>query len=93
MFVYIPYLLWVGEPGQIFWAFTTSLIGVLAFSAVMQGYLLTLTNYLDRALLIVASILLILSGLTTDMIGFGLIILVVLMQIARKKKHGTLSTT
>jgi TRAP-type uncharacterized transport system fused permease subunit len=91
MFVYIPYLLWVGEPGQIFWAFTTSLVGVLAFSAVMQGYLLTVTNYLDRALLIAASILLILSGLTTDMIGFGLIIVVALLQIARKKKSNTLS--
>jgi TRAP-type uncharacterized transport system fused permease subunit len=63
----------------------------LAFSAVMQGYLLTVTNYLDRALLIAASILLILSGLTTDMIGFGLIIVVALLQIARKKKSNTLS--
>lgn len=92
MFVYIPYLLWVGEPGQIFWAFTTSLVGVLAFSAVMQGYLLTVTNIIDRALLAIASILLILSGLTTDMIGFGLIAVVVFYQLYRIKKKDTLAT-
>lgn len=92
MFIYIPYLLWVGEPGQIFWAFTTSLVGVLAFSAVMQGYLLTETNIIDRVLLAVSSILLILSGLTTDMIGFGLIAVVVFYQLYRIKKKDTLVT-
>jgi TRAP-type uncharacterized transport system fused permease subunit len=93
MFVYIPYLLWTGEPGQIFWAFTTSLIGVLAFSAVMQGYLLTDTNIIDRVLLAAASISLILSGLSTDMIGFGLIAVVVFYQLFRIRKRDKLVTT
>jgi TRAP transporter 4TM/12TM fusion protein len=92
MFVYIPYLMWVGEPGQILWAFTTSLVGVLAFSAMMQGYLLDNTNILDRALLGAASLTLILSGLPTDALGFGLIAVVVIMQLARKKKRVQLVT-
>jgi TRAP transporter 4TM/12TM fusion protein len=93
MFVYIPYLMWVGEPGQILWAFVTSLIGVLAFSAVMQGYLLTNTNIIDRVLLAAASISLIISGLTTDTIGFGLIAIVIFYQLFRIKKKNTLATT
>lgn len=87
MFVYIPYLMWVGEPGQIIWSFTTSLVGVLAFSAMMQGYLLDDTNILDRVLLGAASFSLVLLGLPTDALGFGLIIAVALMQLARKKKR------
>lgn len=90
MFVYLPQLLWVGSLGQIAWAFATSLLGVLAFSAVMQGYLYCETNLVDRAMLSVASISLILSSLLTDGIGLGLILLVIVLQIARSKKKPTL---
>ena len=73
MFVYIPALLWIGEPTAIIWAFVTTLVGVLAFSALMQGYLITDTNILDRVLLGLASITLVLPDLTTDFIGFGIL--------------------
>lgn len=86
MFVYLPQLLWMGSLGQIAWAFTTSLFGVLAFSAVMQGYLYCETNLIDRLLLAAASISLILSSLLTDGIGFGLILLVFMLQKTRSKK-------
>jgi TRAP transporter 4TM/12TM fusion protein len=73
MFVYIPALLWIGTTGQVIWAFTTTLMGVLAFSALMQGYLLTQTKLLDRALLAVGAISLVLPGLLTDFIGFAIL--------------------
>ncbi len=85
MFVYIPYLLWVGEPGQIAWSFITTLVGVLAFSALMQGYLLAETTILDRVLLGIAAITLVITGLTTDLIGFGLIAAVMYMQYTRNR--------
>jgi TRAP transporter 4TM/12TM fusion protein len=86
MFVFIPSLLWVGSAGTIIWSFTTTLVGVLAFSALMQGYLVTDTTWADRAMLAVAAFLLILTSLTTDAIGFSLIVLVMFIQYNRSKK-------
>jgi TRAP transporter 4TM/12TM fusion protein len=86
MFVFIPSLLWVGSAGTIIWSFTTTLVGVLAFSALMQGYLVTDTTWVDRAMLAVAAFLLILTSLTTDAIGFSLIVLVMFIQYNRSKK-------
>jgi TRAP transporter 4TM/12TM fusion protein len=73
MFVYIPALLWIGTTGEVIWAFTTTLIGVLAFSALMQGYLLTDTKISDRVLLGASAISLVLPGLLTDFIGFAIL--------------------
>jgi TRAP transporter 4TM/12TM fusion protein len=73
MFVYIPALLWIGTTGEVIWAFTTTLIGVLAFSALMQGYLLTNTKISDRVLLGASAISLVLPGLLTDFIGFAIL--------------------
>jgi TRAP transporter 4TM/12TM fusion protein len=87
MFVYIPALLWIGNPGQIIWAFTTTLVGVLAFSALMQGYLLTDTTILDRAILALASITLVLPDLTTDFLGFAILGSVFVIQYLRLRRN------
>ena len=86
MFVYIPALLWMGTAGHIIWAFITTLIGVLSFSAMMQGYLLDDTNVLDRVTLGLASITLVLPDLFTDFVGFGLLALVFVLQYVRVKR-------
>ena len=85
MFVYIPALLWIGSTGEVIWAFTTTLVGVLAFSALMQGYLLTDTKISDRVLLAGAAISLVLPGLLTDFIGFAILSLVFAIQYFRVK--------
>jgi TRAP transporter 4TM/12TM fusion protein len=85
MFVYIPALLWVGTIDQVIWAFTTTLMGVLAFSALMQGYLLTETKTLDRILLGAGAISLVLPGLLTDFVGFAILCLVVAIQYYRSR--------
>lgn len=88
MFVFIPSLLWMGSPGEILWSFITTLVGVLAFSALMQGFLYTTTNLFDRGLLAIASILLVLTSLPTDFLGFGLIVAVFAIQYFRVKRNG-----
>lgn len=85
MFVYIPGLLWVGSAGTIVWSFTTTLVGVLAFSSLMQGYLLSETTWYDRALLATAAGALVFTSITTDLIGFTLIAAVISLQYFRGK--------
>ncbi|MGI6583625.1 MAG: TRAP transporter permease [bacterium] len=85
MFIYIPALLWMGSPIDIIWSSFTALIGVLAFSALSQGYLVAPTKLYDRIILGVASFALVFPGLKTDMIGFGLLVLVVILQRIRNK--------
>jgi TRAP-type uncharacterized transport system fused permease subunit len=85
MFVYIPALLWIGSTGEVIWAFTTTLFGVLAFSALMQGYLLTETKITDRILLGIGAISLVFPDLLTDFVGFAIISLVVAIQYFRSK--------
>lgn len=93
MFVFIPSLLWVGSAGTIIWSFTTTLVGVLAFSALMQGYLVVQTTWADRGLLAIAAFLLILTSLPTDAIGFSLIALVMFIQFNRSKKQQAMPAT
>lgn len=93
MFVYIPSLLWVGSAGTIIWSFTTTLVGVLAFSAMMQGYLLSKTTWLDRGLLAMSAGSLVITGITTDLLGFSLIAVVIILQFVRGKAFKPIEST
>lgn len=93
MFVYIPSLLWVGSAGTIIWSFTTTLVGVLAFSAMMQGYLLSKTTWLDRGLLAMSAGSLVITGITTDLLGFSLIAVVIILQFVRGKAFKPIAST
>jgi TRAP transporter 4TM/12TM fusion protein len=86
MFVFIPSLLWVGSASVIIWTTFTTLAGVLAFSALMQGYLLSETTWYDRALLASAAFALVWTSVFTDVLGFSLIALVIFVQIIRAKR-------
>jgi TRAP transporter 4TM/12TM fusion protein len=86
MFVFFPSLLGVGTPTLILWTFSTALIGVLSFAAVTQGFLLIKTTIYERIMLGIAAITLILRGISTDLIGFGFILAVVVLQMLRQKK-------
>lgn len=84
MFIFIPQLLLLqGSWYEILWAFFTSSIGVLAFSAMMQGFLLRVTKPLDRLILATAALLLVLPTLITDFIGFGVLAIVFILQSRR----------
>jgi TRAP-type uncharacterized transport system fused permease subunit len=67
----------------------TGTIGVIALAASVQNWLLTRCLLWERIVLFVAAITLIKPGLITDVIGFGLLLVVILIQLARRKKAGS----
>ena len=87
MFVYGPPLLLKGDLSDIVLALVTASIGTCALSGAVQGWFLKLgnINYLERAALLGASLLLIKPGWITDIIG--IIILFVLFLLRWRKKR------
>jgi TRAP transporter 4TM/12TM fusion protein len=80
LFVYGPELLLIGSPWSIALTFATAFVGCIAMAGVVEGWLVGETNWLERALLLVSSLLLMAPGLTTDLPGLGCFLLVVLLQ-------------
>jgi len=64
----------------------TSLIGMFAVSSSLEGYLMCKMPWYQRIVILVGGILLIYPGLTTDIIGIILVILVATMQFLGKKR-------
>jgi len=87
MFVYIPFLLWQGTAVQIIGASITALLGVLSFSAAMQGFIITKTTIVDRGLLGLSAIMLVMYGTATDILGLVSLVAVLFMQYLRAKKE------
>ncbi len=86
MFVFNPVLLGFGKTyAEIIIASITAFVGVGALSTAVEGYFLTLSNKIERLLLLAAGLLLIKAGLTTDLIGLVIIVTISLFQIKRKK--------
>lgn len=84
MFVYGPALLVGVEAWQpTLLALGTATIGTLCLAAAAIGYLTRPAHMVERALLLVAALTLIRPGIATDMIGFGLLVLVIVLQRAR----------
>ena len=63
----------------------TSVIGMYAISAALEGYMTTRLNPLFRALLAVAGLMLIYPGLVTDLIGITITVVVFVITMAGKK--------
>ena len=64
----------------------TSVIGMYAISAALEGYMTTRLNPLFRALLAVAGLMLIYPGLVTDLIGIAITVVVFVITMAGKKR-------
>ena len=77
MLIYEPALLMIGSWPHIFGAFLTASCGILLFAGGLHGYFLTVTTHWQRAMLIVAGLLLIDPGLVTDIIGAVLAVIVI----------------
>jgi len=80
MFVYGPSLLLIGSFGSIIITVISASIGVILLSAGLMGWFLKEARLLERAILVAGAIFLIKPGLWTDLIGVGLLIVVVLLQ-------------
>ena len=75
-------MLMIGAPLTIAWTAVTALIGVTCLAAGLSGYLIGKASAWQQLLLIVAAVVLIKPGLATDLLGAGLIAMVLVAQIA-----------
>jgi len=64
----------------------TSLVGIFAVSASLEGYLMHRMPWIERILCLAGGLLLIYPGLVTDMIGIGLVAVIIILQFATRKK-------
>jgi TRAP transporter 4TM/12TM fusion protein len=91
MFVYGPALLLKDVLSSVLWAAFTAIIGIVALAAAMERWFLGQgTSWFQTGLLLAAALLLIKPGLTTDLIGFGLLGIVFISWAYGKKKREAL---
>lgn len=86
MFIYSPTLLMQGSALEILQSTITSLIGIYALAATIEGYLNGKLNLLFRGILAVAALALIDSGLKTDLVGAVLFLGIFFYTKMRQKK-------
>lgn len=93
MFVFEPSLMLITPEGsawyEMLWPIATAVIGVIALAGSLFGWLIRSANMIERVMLFIAALSLIKPGLITDAIGFGLLGLVVVMQLVANRKEAT----
>ena len=85
--IYNPALILIGEPVEIIIAAVTAVIGVFALSFGIEGYLFTRANWLQRIIAISAGLTMMVPGWQSDVIGAGLLVMIVLWQWRLKKSR------
>jgi len=73
--------------GEVILICITSLVGMYAVSASLQGYLLDRMQVWQRILSVAGGLLLIYPGIVTDSVGLALVAVVVVIQLIEKRKH------
>jgi TRAP transporter 4TM/12TM fusion protein len=91
MFVYEPSLLMQGDWTVIVTSTASAVVGTMCLAAGLMGYLRRPCRAWERALLLVAALLLIKPGLVTDAIGLACLGVVLAVQVAaeRRQRVGT----
>ena len=69
----------------------TSLVGMFAVSASLEGYFLHHMKWFERIISVAGGLLLIYPGVVTDAIGLGLVSVVVVIQLLTKKKNAVIA--
>jgi TRAP-type uncharacterized transport system fused permease subunit len=69
----------------------TSIIGISAVSAALEGFFVKLMSWPERILCVAGGLLLIYPGLVTDVIGVAIVGSVVIFQILTKNSHKKVS--
>jgi TRAP transporter 4TM/12TM fusion protein len=86
MFIYEPALLMIGDWTTSLHALASAVVGVVLLAGGLFGYLLRPASAWQRALLIGAALLLIKPGLLTDVAGLALAAIVVVAQLAQRRR-------
>jgi TRAP transporter 4TM/12TM fusion protein len=88
IFVFSPTLLMINATaGTVLYATCTALIGMIGLGASMIGFFVTKAGLIERILFFVGGILLVDPGSLTDLIGAVLLAVVVVYQLAKKRKE------
>ena len=90
LFIYNPELILQGTAFDIATSVLSASIGMLALAACSEGYLFDVMNPLERIIMGIGSALMIIPGITTDLIGFTLFIILVVKQFYTRKKTSEL---
>jgi TRAP-type uncharacterized transport system fused permease subunit len=87
MFIYGPAMVLQGTTWEIVMVIISGLLGTLSLAAAVQGWLLTRMPPIQRVVLFVGALCLIIPGLITDLIGFGLLVVILGLQWFSLKKR------
>ena len=92
VFMYKPELLFQGSPVGIALTAISSLCGMFAMAVFFEGYLFKRLNIVERGLTLAACILLIYPGTKSDLIGYVILGVMMLLQLrSRKQAENTLT--
>ena len=80
MFVFAPALILEGSVGEVVLAVVTALVGITCLVAALEGNVLLRWRVAPRVLLGIAALFTLKPGLTTDLLGFGLIVVAFVLQ-------------
>ncbi|MBI2860563.1 MAG: TRAP transporter fused permease subunit [Chloroflexi bacterium] len=78
--VYNPALILLGDAGEIVLAAVTAIIGIFGLSVGIEGYLFRHTNWPQRLLFIIGGVVMVVPGVTTDIIGAAMLGIAVFWQ-------------
>ena len=89
MFAINPTILLITEAGplEMIWAIITAAVGMATFASFIQNFMFVKYNIIERIVAVITALLFIQSDITTDVIGIGLFVLLVLYQLYKKKKQ------
>jgi len=87
VFALNPAMLFINTTaGEVILICVTSLVGIFAVSAALEGFLLSHMSWLQRLISLSGGLMLIYPGWITDSIGLALVAAVVALQLVSKKK-------
>jgi TRAP-type uncharacterized transport system fused permease subunit len=90
LFVYVPTLLLVGLPLEIFWNALVSAFGVMAMAGVAMGYFGDRSRWYESVLLAAGALFLLKPGLITDLTGLSMVAVIYILQ---KRRHAAAAKT
>lgn len=93
VFALNPAMLFIGTSNvfEIILIVVSSLVGIFAVSAALEGYILCRMTWYERLISVVGGLLLIYPGLVTDLIGVSLASIAIAIQIIRRRRSKAVS--
>ena len=73
--------------GEVILICITSFVGIFAVSSALEGYFLHHMRWYERIVSVIGGLLLIYPGLVTDVIGLGLVAVIMVAQVLTRKKN------